>query len=65
MNNEVIIEKNINDENINTESSKEMPKKNFKDSIYGNIDVSVETMDKVITVLLITLAASFILGVIL
>ncbi len=31
----------------------EFPKKNMRDTLYGNIDVSVKTMDKIIIVLFI------------
>ena len=50
--------------NNEAEGNKEVPKRNMRDCIYGNIDVSVKTMDKVIMVLLIALAASFIFGII-
>ncbi|MBM6860930.1 hypothetical protein H9X78_10620 [Clostridium saudiense] len=39
-------------------------KKTVRDTLYGRIDVSVKTMDKVIVGLMIALAVSIILGVI-
>ena len=39
-------------------------KKPVRDTLYGRIDVSVNTMDKVIAGLMIALVASIILGVI-
>ena len=39
-------------------------KKTVRDTLYGRIDVSVNTMDKVIAGLMIALVASIILGVI-
>lgn len=49
--------------NGEAEENKEIPKRDMRDCIYGKIDVSVETMDKVIAGLLIALVASIILGV--
>ena len=53
---ENVIEKDNND-------NKE-PKKNFRDSIYGNIDVSLESMDKFIFGAVSLLIICIILGVI-
>lgn len=39
-------------------------KKSFRDSIYGRMDVSVQTMDKVILVLFGLLIACIVIGVI-
>lgn len=39
------------------------PEKTFRDSIYGGIDVSVKTMDKIIIVLFILIGLSIIFGV--
>ncbi|MBS5308025.1 hypothetical protein PMY56_00370 [Clostridium tertium] len=40
----------------------EVPKKNMRDTLYGNLDVSVKTMDRVIAVLFVLLALSLIIG---
>lgn len=46
------------------ELSKEVEsKKNIRDKLYGRINVSVKTMDIVITVLMIALFVSVILGI--
>ncbi|MEG2291041.1 MAG: hypothetical protein RSC24_13785 [Clostridium sp.] len=42
----------------------EVPKKTIRDTFYGRINVSVKTMDIVITVLIIALLASIIIGLI-
>lgn len=41
----------------------EVSKKNIRDKLYGRINVSVKTMDIVITVLMIALFISVILGI--
>lgn len=46
------------------EKKKNEENKTARDTIYGRIDVSVKTMDKVIIGLMIVLASSIILGVI-
>ena len=46
------------------EAEKKEEKTTVRDTIYGRIDVSVKTMDKVLIVLTIALIASFIIGVI-
>ena len=43
----------------------EVPKKSMRDTLYGNIDVSVKTMDKIIIVLFILIFLSLIIGIIL
>lgn len=43
---------------------KDEENKAIRDTIYGKIDVSVKTMDKVIIGLMVVLATSIILGVI-
>ncbi|AIY83058.1 hypothetical protein U729_455 [Clostridium baratii str. Sullivan] len=48
-----------NNDTINKE-----PKRNFRDCIYGNIDISLESMDKFIVVIVSLLFISIILGVI-
>ena len=45
--------------------TEEIPKKNFRDTIYGNIDVSVKTMDKIIIVLFILIFLSLMLAILL
>ena len=45
--------------------TEEIPKKNFRDTIYGNIDVSVKTMDKIIIVLFILIILSLIMAILL
>lgn len=42
----------------------EFPKKTMRDTFYGRIKVSVKTMDIVITVLIIALLASIIIGLV-
>ena len=44
-------------------SNEELPKKNIRDKLYSRINVSVKTMDIVITVLMIALFVSVILGI--
>lgn len=46
------------------EPEKKEEKTTVRDTIYGRIDVSVKTMDKVLVVLTVALIASFIIGVI-
>lgn len=41
----------------------EIPKKTIRDTLYGNLDVSVKTMDKFLSVLFILLALSMIIGI--
>lgn len=43
--------------------NEELSKKNIRDKLYGRINVSVKTMDIVITVLMIALFVSVILGI--
>lgn len=43
----------------------EVPKKSMRDTLYGNIDVSVKTMDKIIVVLFILIFLSLVIGIIL
>ena len=40
-----------------------MPKKSMRDTLYGNLDVSVKTMDKIIVVLFILIFLSLIIGI--
>lgn len=47
------------------ENSSDDKKHGVRDTLYGSIDVSVETMDKVITGLLIALGLAIMFGVIL
>ena len=47
------------------ENSSDKPKQGVRDTLYGRIDVSVKTMDKVITGLLIVLGLAITFGVIL
>lgn len=53
--------KEIHSEDIEGKSV-EVPKKTIRDTFYGRINVSVKTMDLVITVLIIALLASIIIG---
>ena len=46
------------------DNEKKESKKNFRDSIYGNIDVSLESMDKFIFAVVSLLVISIVLGVI-
>ena len=43
----------------------EVPKKSMRDTLYGNIDISVKTMDKIIILLFILIFLSLIIGIIL
>ncbi|WP_167349604.1 hypothetical protein [Clostridium nigeriense] len=43
----------------------DIPKKSMRDTLYGNLDVSVKTMDRVLIVLFILLALSLIIGILL
>ena len=45
------------------EKKEETPKKTFRDTIYGNLDVSVKNMDRIIIVLFILIFLSLIIGV--
>ncbi|MCR1951684.1 MULTISPECIES: hypothetical protein [Clostridium] len=45
------------------EKVEEVPKKTVRDTLYGNLDVSVKTMDRVIAVLFVLLALSLIIGI--
>ena len=63
MSNENINEGTINLENTTENVSKE-PKKNFRDCIYGNIDVSVESMDKFIIGIISLLVISIFVGIV-
>lgn len=54
----------MENEDIN-EKIEEVPKKSVRDTLYGNIDVSVKTMDKVIIVLFILIFMSLVIGIIL
>lgn len=47
------------------EKAKEIPKKTVRDTLYGNLDVSVKTMDRVLIVLFILLGLSLIIGILL
>ena len=51
----------MENENIK-EKVEEVPKKSMRDTIYGSIDVSVKTMDKIIVVLFIMIFSSLIIG---
>lgn len=59
MNNEISSKMNDTGKKVN-----EIPKKDFRDTIYGRMDVSVKTMDNIILVLFILLILSLIFGVI-
>lgn len=41
----------------------EVPKKSMRDTLYGNLNVSVKTMDKILVVLIMLLILSLIIGV--
>ena len=45
------------------EKVEEVPKKTMRDTLYGNLDVSVKTMDIFITGLFVLLALSMIIGI--
>lgn len=52
-------------ENKNAEEVKKEEKKSIRSILYGNIDVSVETMDKFLVVLFIAMILSLIFGIVL
>lgn len=45
------------------EKVEDIPKKTVRDSLYGNLDISVKTMDRVLIILFILLALSLIVGI--
>lgn len=45
------------------EKVEDIPKKTMRDTLYGNLDVSVKTMDRVLIILFILLALSLIVGI--
>ncbi|WP_411168801.1 hypothetical protein ACH36K_17120 [Clostridium sp. MB05] len=45
------------------ENESSLSKKTMRDTIYGNLDVSVKTMDRFIAVVLILLTFSIVIGV--
>lgn len=47
------------------EKVEEVPKKSMRDTLYGNLDVSVKTMDKIIVVLFILIFLSLAIGILL
>ena len=47
------------------EKVEDIPKKSIRDTLYGNLDVSVKTMDKIIIVLFILIFLSLIIGILL
>lgn len=51
-------------EKPNLEKQNNEPKRNIRDNLYGNIDVSLKTMDRFITVLLVMLGLAITLGVV-
>lgn len=51
-------------EKSNLEKQNNEPKRNIRDNLYGKIDVSLKTMDKFITVLLVVLGLAITLGVV-
>ena len=51
----------MENENVK-EKVEEIPKKSMRDTVYGNIDVSVKTMDRIIIVLFILIFLSLIIG---
>lgn len=51
-------------ENKNAEEVKKEENKNIRSILYGNIDVSVETMDKFLVVLFIAMILSLIFGIV-
>lgn len=56
---------NVNENLLeNNDITNKEPKKNFRDCIYGNIDIPLESMDKFIVVIVSLLIISIILGVI-
>lgn len=52
-------------ESKNIEEVKKEEKKSIRSILYGNIDVSVETMDKFLVVLFIAMILSLIFGIVL
>lgn len=47
------------------EKVEDIPKKSIRDTLYGNLDVSVKTMDKIIIVLFILIFLALIIGILL
>lgn len=45
------------------EKVEEVPKKSVRDTLYGNLNVSVKTMDRVLIALFSLLALSLIMGI--
>ena len=45
------------------ENVEEVPKKSMRDTLYGNLDVSVKTMDRILVVLFTLLILSLIIGI--
>lgn len=45
------------------EKVEEVPKKSIRDTLYGNLNVSVKTMDKFLIVLITLLILSLIIGI--
>lgn len=45
------------------ENVEEIPNKTVRDTLYGKLDVSVKTMDKVLIVLFTLLALSLVIGI--
>lgn len=45
------------------EKVEDIPKKTVRDTLYGSLDVSVKTMDRVLIILFILLALSLIVGI--
>lgn len=56
-------DKIIENEVVEKEKKEEVTKKDLRSTLYGNIDLSVETMDKIIMVLFIAIILSLILGI--
>lgn len=55
----------MNDELTEEKAQEKEIKKDFRDCLYGKIDVSVESVDKFITVLIVLLVLSILFGAIL
>lgn len=46
------------------EKVEDVPKKSIRDTLYGNLNVSVKTMDRILVVLFTLLVLSLIIGIV-
>lgn len=60
MENNIVVE--VNDKEIDNKEKNKEPKKDIRDTLYGKINVSTKTMDKVIIGLTLLLIIALVLG---